>query len=69
MWHMIAIFLEKIGHVDAVRVMVLAEAQAGGRREPGDKLVAGAALDLIRASHELGLPHVNNDLHLSFVLL
>ena len=30
---MIAVFLEKIGHVDAVRVVVLAEAQAGGRRE------------------------------------
>ena len=69
MWHVVAISLEKVGHVDAVWVMVLAEAQAGGRRQPGDKLVAGAALDLIRASHKLGLPHVNNDLHLSFDLL
>ena len=60
---MITVFLEQVGYIDSVRVVVLAEVQTSGRGQPGYELVTGAALDLIRASHKLGLSHVHNDLH------
>ena len=59
----IVFLYEHLRNVNAIRVVVLTEAQTSGRGQPRDELVAGAALNLIRASHKLGLSHVHNDLH------
>ena len=52
---------KEVGHVDAIRVVILAETEAGGRGQPRDVLGAGTALDLVGASDELRLGHVHRD--------
>ena len=54
-------FDEVIGHVNAIRVVILAEPETGSRGQPRDILRARATLDIISARHEFRLRHVHRD--------
>ena len=53
---------EQVWHIDAVRVVILAEAEASSCRQPRNILRTGTTLDVVGACDELRLSHVNRDL-------
>lgn len=61
-------FCQKSGHIDAVRVMLLAELEAGGHGQPWNELSAISNFDFVSALEALRSLHVTNDLHISFFL-
>ena len=65
----IVVFNQEIRYVDACRVVLLPELETGSGRYPVHELVAGTTLNRVFAGEELRLSHINDDSHLSFLLI